>query len=206
MLDCTYRVQVPHRTGQLARVMGAIAEGEGLIGDVVTISTGRETSVREITVEVRDIEQAERIAALLDGADGVRVLWYQDRALIRHEGGKLHIDAVRRVATVQEMRDVYTPGVARVCLAIPGQVVEVVDVERRLAKVDVAGVRRNVNIGLLDESDQLGVSAGDWVLIHVGFAISKVDEEEAHATLSLLEKMGNEYEQELEELRASVIE
>jgi malate dehydrogenase (oxaloacetate-decarboxylating) len=98
--------------------MGAIAEGEGLIGDVVTISTGRETSVREITVEVRDIEQAERIAALLDRAEGVRVLWYQDRALIRHEGGKLHIDAVRRVATVQEMRDVYTPGVARVCLAI----------------------------------------------------------------------------------------
>jgi malate dehydrogenase (oxaloacetate-decarboxylating) len=104
--------------GQLAQVMGAIAEGEGLIGDVVTISAGREASIREITVEVREIEQAERIAGLVGGLDGVRVLWYQDRALIRHEGGKLQIEAVRNVATVQEMRDVYTPGVARVCLAV----------------------------------------------------------------------------------------
>ena len=62
MLDCTYRVQIPHRAGQLARVAGAIADGEGLIGDVVTVSIGREHSVREITVEVRDNAQAERIA------------------------------------------------------------------------------------------------------------------------------------------------
>jgi malate dehydrogenase (oxaloacetate-decarboxylating) len=121
VLDCTYRVQIPHRPGQLARVTGAVAEGRGLIGDVVTISVGRDTSVREITVEVRDVEQAERIAGLIDGLEDVRVLWYQDRALIRHEGGKLRIDAVRRVTSVQEMRDVYTPGVARVCLAIAEQ-------------------------------------------------------------------------------------
>ncbi len=91
------------------------------------------------------------------------------------------------------------------CLAIPGQIVEVVDQINRLAKVDVAGVQRNVNIGLLD-SDGVGVGIGDWVLIHVGFALSKVDEAEAHATLRLLERMGAEYEMELEELRASVIE
>ncbi len=118
MLDCTYRVQIPHRSGQLAKVMGAIAEGSGLIGDVVTISVGRESSIREITVEVRDIEQADRIEDLIGGLPGTRVLWAQDRALIRHEGGKLEIDAIRPVHTVQEMRDVYTPGVARVCLAI----------------------------------------------------------------------------------------
>ena len=70
----------------------------------------------------------------------------------------------------------------KVCLAIPGRVVEVVDEANRLAKVDVAGVRRNVNIGLLDGDG--GVEPGDWVLIHVGFALSKVDEEEAHATLA----------------------
>src|SRR5437764_3641470 len=74
MLDCTYRVQIPHQSGQLARVMGAIAEGHGLIGDVVTISVGHDSSVREITVEVRDSEQAERIAALIDALDGVRRL------------------------------------------------------------------------------------------------------------------------------------
>jgi malate dehydrogenase (oxaloacetate-decarboxylating) len=118
MLDCTYRVQIPHHSGQLARVASAIAEGQGLIGDVVTISVGRENSVREITVEVRDTGQAERIAGLIDDLEGVRVLWHQDRALIRHEGGKLRVDAIHPVQTVQQMRDVYTPGVARVCTAI----------------------------------------------------------------------------------------
>ena len=91
------------------------------------------------------------------------------------------------------------------CLAIPGQIVEVVDETNRLAKVDVAGVQRNVNIGLLDE-DGTGVGPGDWVLIHVGFAISQVDEEEALATRRLLEEMGAEYEQELEDLKTSIIE
>jgi hydrogenase expression/formation protein HypC len=91
------------------------------------------------------------------------------------------------------------------CLAIPGQLVEFVDEPNRLAKVDVAGVRRTVNVGLLDGTGN-GVVAGDWVLIHVGFALSKVDEDEAHATLRLLQEMGEAYEQELEDLKASVIE
>ena len=90
------------------------------------------------------------------------------------------------------------------CLAIPGQVVEVTDEANRLARVDVAGVQRNVNIGLLDEDG--GVGPGDWVLIHVGFALSKIDEEEATTTRRMLEGMGEDYEQELEELKASVIE
>jgi hydrogenase expression/formation protein HypC len=91
------------------------------------------------------------------------------------------------------------------CLAIPGQVIKVVDDANRLAQVDVAGVKRTVNVGLLDDGpDRVG--AGDWVLIHVGFAISKVDEREALATLRLLEGMGSDYEQELEELKASAIE
>ena len=92
------------------------------------------------------------------------------------------------------------------CLAIPGQVLEVVDETNRLAKVDIAGVRRNVNIGLLDDDPSGGIEVGDWVLIHVGFALSKVDEEEAIATRKMLEGMGQDYEQELEELRASVIQ
>jgi hydrogenase expression/formation protein HypC len=87
------------------------------------------------------------------------------------------------------------------CLAIPGRVVEIVDDANRLAKVDVAGVRRNVNVGLLDSA-----APGDWVLIHVGFALSKVDEDEAQATLRLLQRMGDAYEQELEDLKTSVIQ
>ena len=91
------------------------------------------------------------------------------------------------------------------CLAIPGQVIEIVDSENRLALVEVAGVRRNVNVSLLDEDGQ-SAQPGDWVLIHVGFALSKVDEEEAATTLKLLKGMGADYELELEELKASVIE
>ena len=91
------------------------------------------------------------------------------------------------------------------CLAIPGQVVELVDEANRIARVDVAGVQRNVNVSLLDR-DGTGAAPGDWVLIHVGFALSRVDEEEAHATLRLLQQMGQAYEDELEELRASLIQ
>src|SRR4051794_20266683 len=87
------------------------------------------------------------------------------------------------------------------CLAIPGQIVEIVDHELSLAKVEVAGVRRTVNVGLFDD-----VGVGDWVLVHVGFAISVIDEEEAAATLALLQEMGAEFELELEELKTSVIE
>ena len=92
------------------------------------------------------------------------------------------------------------------CLAIPGRIIEVVDAGNRLAKVDVAGVQRNVNIGLLDSDPGGGVGPGDWVLIHVGFALSQVDEEEAQSTLELLKGMGADYEQELEELKGSLIE
>jgi hydrogenase expression/formation protein HypC len=90
------------------------------------------------------------------------------------------------------------------CLAIPGQLIEFVDETNRLAKVDVAGVRRTVNVGLLDAEDG-GAQIGDWVLIHVGFALSKVDEEEAHATLALLRGMGQDFEDAIEELKGSVI-
>lgn len=91
------------------------------------------------------------------------------------------------------------------CLAIPDQVVDIVDSENHIAKVDVGGVRRNVNVGLLRKSSE-GVDIGDWVLIHVGFALSKVDEEEAARTLSMLEGMGEDFEDELQTLLDSRIE
>lgn len=90
------------------------------------------------------------------------------------------------------------------CLAIPGKIIDLLDAHRHLARVDVAGVRRTVNVGLLDTPEG-GPQPGDWVLVHVGFAISKVDEAEAAATLRLLEAMGSEFEQEMEELRGSDI-
>ena len=91
------------------------------------------------------------------------------------------------------------------CLGIPGQIVEWVDQTHQIAKADVSGVRRNVNVGLLSEGPER-VDIGDWVLIHVGFAMSKIDEEEARSTREFLESLGEPYEEELEELRGSAIE
>jgi hydrogenase expression/formation protein HypC len=91
------------------------------------------------------------------------------------------------------------------CLGIPGQIVEIVDDANHIAKAEVSGVRRNVNIGLLTEGED-AVGIGDWVLIHVGFAMSKIDEDEARQTREFLEMLGEPYEQELSELKASGIE
>jgi hydrogenase expression/formation protein HypC len=83
------------------------------------------------------------------------------------------------------------------CLAIPAQIVQLLP-DSDLATADVSGVKRNVNIGLL-EGEKL--ATGDWVLIHVGFAISKVDEEEARSSLEFLEGLGQAYRDEIDALR-----
>ncbi|MFA0765688.1 MAG: hypothetical protein BDTLLHRC_000641 [Candidatus Fervidibacter sp.] len=87
------------------------------------------------------------------------------------------------------------------CLAIPGRIVEIVDEEKRLAKAEVSGVRRTISVGLLDE-----VQIGDWVLIHVGFAIQKVDEAEARRTLDFLRQLGQTYQDEVRQFAESQIE
>ena len=89
------------------------------------------------------------------------------------------------------------------CLGIPGEVVELLPDRPDLAKVDVSGVRRAINIGLLE--DQV-VEPGDWVLIHVGFALSKIDEDEAKAALDFLEGIGQAYADELAALQESRID
>lgn len=88
------------------------------------------------------------------------------------------------------------------CLGIPGQIVEFVDEANQIAKISVSGVRRNVHVGLVAPE---GIEIGDWVLIHVGFAISKIDEAEAHATFEFLKGLGEPFDQELEELKQSEI-
>lgn len=92
------------------------------------------------------------------------------------------------------------------CLGIPAKVESFVeDSDRQLAEVDVSGVRRTVNVGLVEED---GLAAGDWVLLHVGFAIAIIDEEEAERTYEFLAQFseGDELDRELEDLRGSRIE
>ena len=86
------------------------------------------------------------------------------------------------------------------CLGIPGQIVETVDAENYLSKVDVSGVRRTISVRLLADT---GLKDGDWVLVHVGLAMSKIDEQEAAITLAQLQKMGSEYDNELEQFSST---
>lgn len=89
------------------------------------------------------------------------------------------------------------------CLGIPGQLVDFADDHPHLATVEVTGVRRRINIGLLEDE---GLQVGDWVLIHVGFAMSKIDEDEAARALEGLQLMGQAYDEELIALTESRIE
>ncbi len=82
------------------------------------------------------------------------------------------------------------------CLGIPGEIVEIMADREDFAMVSVAGVKRAVNIGLLTE-DEIPLQAGDWILIHVGFALSKIDEAEAAHSIKMLEGMGQAYTDEL---------
>ncbi|NUW31865.1 HypC/HybG/HupF family hydrogenase formation chaperone [Nonomuraea sp. SMC257] len=88
------------------------------------------------------------------------------------------------------------------CLGIPGELVAADADNADLAVVDVAGVRRRINVGLLADED---LKIGDWVLVHVGFALSKISEEEAQAVLDYLEGLGPAYDDELDALRQSDI-
>ncbi|MDP9116730.1 MAG: HypC/HybG/HupF family hydrogenase formation chaperone [Actinomycetota bacterium] len=80
------------------------------------------------------------------------------------------------------------------CLGIPGKVVEIVDADAHLAKVDVNGVQRTISVRLLA---QQGLVEGDWVLVHVGFAMAKIDQHEADLTLDAIKMMGQSYYDEL---------
>jgi len=89
------------------------------------------------------------------------------------------------------------------CLGIPGQIIEISSAEDKLGIVDVGGVRRTVNMAcIVDEDHPPASCVGDWVLVHVGFAMSRIDEEEAKRTLELLTEMG-EVQAELQAMRQS---
>ena len=89
------------------------------------------------------------------------------------------------------------------CLGIPGKIVSLDEKINKLAMVDVGGVRRQINIScIVDENHTPESCVGEWVLVHVGFAMSRINEEEAASTLKLLEEMG-EVQAEIEAMRAS---
>jgi hydrogenase expression/formation protein HypC len=89
------------------------------------------------------------------------------------------------------------------CLGIPGRILEIPDREGGLATVDISGVRRSISVALVDEP-AAPVEPGDWVLVHVGFALARIDEAQAQETLELLRR-GAELQQELDEIRHGTV-
>lgn len=89
------------------------------------------------------------------------------------------------------------------CLGVPGQIMEFLEPTHHLAKAEISGVRRAINVGLLVPD---GLEIGDWVLIHVGFALSKIDEDEARRTIQFLEQLGSDFAEELLLIEQSDIE
>jgi hydrogenase expression/formation protein HypC len=89
------------------------------------------------------------------------------------------------------------------CLGIPGRIVEIADRDAGLATVDISGVRRAVSVALVD-APEAPVRPGDWVLVHVGFALARIDEADAQETLALLRR-GARLQQELDEMRHGTV-
>ena len=89
------------------------------------------------------------------------------------------------------------------CLGIPGCIIRIDDAENMIATVDICGVRRQINVNcIVDETHPVEACIGDWVLVHVGFAMSRIDADEAAATLKLLSELG-EAQAELDSMQAA---
>jgi malate dehydrogenase (oxaloacetate-decarboxylating) len=117
-IDTVLRLRLKHRAGQLARVATAIAQEQGLLGDIVTLRIGEEDTVRDVTVETQSEEQSARVIEAVRAVDGVEVVGVTDRVFEAHRGGKIHSTSRVTIEQVRDLRTIYTPGVARVVRAI----------------------------------------------------------------------------------------
>jgi malate dehydrogenase (oxaloacetate-decarboxylating) len=114
----TIRVEIAHRPGMLGQVAGAIGKAGGIIGAVDLVEVSEDKLLRDITVDAADQEQWEAITRALDELDGVRVVDTTDRTFLLHVGGKIEQRNKHPLRTRDDLSMAYTPGVARVCLAI----------------------------------------------------------------------------------------
>src|SRR5947209_18330579 len=114
----TVRVEIANKPGMLGRVASAIGEAGGDIGSVDLVETSRVRVVRDITIDTRDSLHGQRIVARLRRVPGARVVNVSDRTFLMHLGGKIEIHNKVPLRTRDDLSMAYTPGVARVCLAI----------------------------------------------------------------------------------------
>ena len=114
----TIRIEIAHRPGMLGQVASAIGKAGGIIGAVDLIEVSEDKLLRDITVDAADQEQWEAITAAIDAVDGVRVVDTTDRTFLLHVGGKIEQRNKQPLKTRDDLSMAYTPGVARVCMAI----------------------------------------------------------------------------------------
>jgi malate dehydrogenase (oxaloacetate-decarboxylating) len=116
--DVILRIKVLHRPGYLSRLFATTAEHEVIVGDISTLRIGKDYSIREVTLELRDGTQLENLIADIKKIEGIEIQEVVDRVFKRHRGGKIHMKSLVPLESIAELRDIYTPGVAKVCLAI----------------------------------------------------------------------------------------
>src|SRR5687768_15597279 len=114
----TLRVEFPHRPGALAEVLTAVGGAGGLVGAVDIVKMGRERSIRDITVNARDSEHGRQIVDAVEAMPQTRVINVSDRTFQMHFGGKIEVRSKTPIRSREDLSMAYTPGVARVCLAI----------------------------------------------------------------------------------------
>jgi malate dehydrogenase (oxaloacetate-decarboxylating) len=114
----TIRIEIAHRPGMLGQVASAIGKAGGIIGAVDLIEVSEDKLLRDITVDAADQEQWEAITAAIDAVEGVRVVDTTDRTFLLHVGGKIEQRNKQPLKTRDDLSMAYTPGVARVCMAI----------------------------------------------------------------------------------------
>jgi malate dehydrogenase (oxaloacetate-decarboxylating) len=114
----TIRVEIAHRPGMLGQVAGAIGKAGGTIGAVDLVEVSDEKLLRDITVDAAEQEQWDAITRALDELEGVRVVDTTDRTFLLHVGGKIEQRNKHPLRTRDDLSMAYTPGVARVCMAI----------------------------------------------------------------------------------------
>ena len=112
------RVRIRHKPGFMAKLCTAVAEKGAILGDIETIATGGEHSIRDVTIEAKDDATIESVTARLSEIEGISVLSRVDKVYERHRGGKLEVRSRVRLEKISDLRQIYTPGVARVCRAI----------------------------------------------------------------------------------------
>jgi malate dehydrogenase (oxaloacetate-decarboxylating) len=117
-LDTLVTVRCAHRPGTIGRITTAIGEAGGIIGEIHTLRMGSDFSVRELTIESEDRSHFERILEVIKTVQGAEVLDVEERVFRKHERGKIEVRARVPLENLADLRDLYTPGVARVCLAI----------------------------------------------------------------------------------------